>query len=138
MDLQALQSAWERRSHNAAVEQDCATPLLPLGFVLKIVIWSSWGDPHYVGLSALEVHDAVTGVVAVDGARVSAEPVSSVADLPTMAGDARTIVKLVRSAFAQTQGARLHAACCLCVHRTNGTNDGSICLAVSNAPVLCQ
>lgn len=93
--LQALQSAWSRQNHNALIQQDCNTPLLPVGFVIKIVIWSSWGDQFYVGLSGLEVHDAVIGNVPIDAGRVSAEPLSSVAQLPTMSGDARTIDKLV-------------------------------------------
>jgi hypothetical protein len=93
--IQELEASWARRDHNSFVQQDCHTPLLPVGFVLKLVIWSSWGDPFYVGLSGLEVHDAATGVVHIDADRMSAEPYASVASLPNMSGDARTLDKLV-------------------------------------------
>jgi Domain of unknown function (DUF4457) len=78
------------------VQQDTTTPLLPCGFILKIVIWSSWGDDFYVGLAGLEVHDAAVGRVRIAPERVSAEPFTSVAQLPSMHGDARTPDKLVR------------------------------------------
>ena len=94
--VQALQGAWARGDHNATCPQDCQTPLLPVGFVLKIVIRTSWGCPFYVGLSGLEVHDAATGLVALSADRICAEPYSSVAELPAMASDARTVDKLVR------------------------------------------
>ena len=96
--MQALQTAWRSTNHNALVPQDCHTPLLPVGFVLKIVIWSSWGDQFYVGLSGLDVFDAVVGKVDVAPERVSAAPVSSVAHLAGMSADARTVDKLVRPA----------------------------------------
>lgn len=40
--------------------ENFATPL-PCGFSLRLVLLSSWGCPHYVGLSGLEVRDAVRG-----------------------------------------------------------------------------
>jgi hypothetical protein len=97
--LQELEAAWSRRDHNGFLQQDCHTPLLPVGFVLKLVIWSSWGDPFYVGLSGLEVYDAASGLVNIDATRMSAEPFASVASLPNMSGDARTLDKLVCTCF---------------------------------------
>jgi hypothetical protein len=85
--------------HNASVRQGCVTPVLPCGFILKLVIWNSWADPFYVGLTGIEVHDAVNGPVAVSPSRISAMPFSSVAILPNMSNDARTPDKLVRLAF---------------------------------------
>jgi hypothetical protein len=82
--------------HNSKINQDCITPLLPCGFVLKLVMWSTWGDPFYVGLTGIEIHDAAMGPILIPSDSVTAVPFSSVAVLPRMASDARTPDKLVR------------------------------------------
>lgn len=94
--MQAINEARSRPHHSMSVRQGCITPVLPCGFILKLVIWSSWADPFYVGLTGIEVHDAVCGRVHIPPARVNAAPFSSVAILPNMSTDARTPDKLVR------------------------------------------
>ncbi|GAB4816700.1 hypothetical protein N2152v2_003746 [Parachlorella kessleri] len=74
-------AAWRKNNTLHQPTESFATPL-PCGFALKLVILTSWGDPHYVGLVGLEVLDA---------ARVP----SSVSQLPGMASDVRTPDKLV-------------------------------------------
>ncbi|PSC76354.1 N-methyltryptophan oxidase [Micractinium conductrix] len=84
--------------------ENFATPL-PCGFSLRLVLLSSWGCPHYVGLSGLEVRDAVRGPLTIRPDQVYAVP-SSVALLPGMASDVRTPDKLVDG---DTSGAPQHS-----------------------------
>ena len=110
--MQAIKKSGALPHHSTSVRQGCVTPVLPCGFVLKLIIWNSWADPFYVGLTGIEVHDAVSGPVAITASRISAMPFSSVAILPNMSHDARTPDKLVRL--------HLHASPCfawaLCLH----------------------
>ena len=63
-------------------------PHLPCGYVLKLEIFSTWGDPHYVGLAGLEIVDHLRGTLAVPPASVSADP-RGVCDLEGMERDVR-------------------------------------------------
>ena len=69
-------------------------PLLPCGFVLKFELFNTWGDPHYVGLSGIEIVDAISGVVVVPASSISAEP-KGVCELEGMEKDVRLPAKLV-------------------------------------------
>jgi protein JBTS26 len=49
------------------VKQDYEPVLYPQGFVLKLVLWATWGDPYYVGLNGFELYDS-------HGRRISSKP----------------------------------------------------------------
>ena len=64
-------AAWRKNNTLHQPTESFATPL-PCGFALKLVILTSWGDPHYVGLVGLEVLDAARGVVLTDPSQLLA------------------------------------------------------------------
>jgi hypothetical protein len=93
--LKVYREAVRRESHNNLVRQNFETPLLPCGHVLQVVISSTWGDRHYVGLCGLELYDAHGAAIVVDNKRqITASP-SSINDLPNVSDDPRTVDKLL-------------------------------------------
>eukprot|EP00397_Hematodinium_sp_SG-2012_P002359 GEMP01002365.1.p1 GENE.GEMP01002365.1~~GEMP01002365.1.p1 ORF type:complete len:1349 (+),score=316.83 GEMP01002365.1:25-4047(+) len=70
------------------IRQQYETPVLPSGFILKLVLLSSWADAFYVGLDNVQVIDA-SGTV-VRPARIHSN-FGSVQDLPGMEDDIRTV-----------------------------------------------
>ena len=55
---------------------------------------STWGDPHYVGLNGLQLLSPSGEPIALSAQQLSAEP-PSVASLPQLRNDPRTVDKLV-------------------------------------------
>ncbi|XP_045537257.1 protein KATNIP homolog [Papilio machaon] len=66
----------------------------PTGFVLQISIFSTWGDPYYVGLTGVELYGTDGNMIPVTETNVCAHP-SSVNVLYEQGGDARTPARLV-------------------------------------------
>ncbi|XP_052755156.1 protein KATNIP homolog isoform X2 [Galleria mellonella] len=68
----------------------------PTGFVLQISIFSTWGDPYYVGLTGVELYDPHGNIIPLTETNVCAHPASVNVVLARGAeADARTPDKLV-------------------------------------------
>jgi len=93
---EALHSAFERArrrsSHNEFIRQDYFTPLLPYGFIIRLELIDTWGDPHYMGLNGLELYDCFNKKIPLD--KVTHANPASVRHLAGMEGDVRTLDKL--------------------------------------------
>lgn len=70
-------------------------PMLPSGFVITLVVRSTHGDEHFLGLTGLEVVDAVVGVVPASALKICVSPIAAVREMPGMASDCRTPEKLL-------------------------------------------
>lgn len=70
-------------------------PLLPRGSRLAINIQTTWGDPHYVGLTGIEIFDSRGELVAIRDPKrqVRADP-ADINILPQYKNDPRTVDKL--------------------------------------------
>lgn len=66
--------------------------------VLQVNLMSSWGDPHYVGLTGLEVVGKGGQSIALDVSMVTASP-RDLNDLPEYCNDLRTLDKSVNPPF---------------------------------------
>ncbi|VVD03984.1 unnamed protein product, partial [Leptidea sinapis] len=66
----------------------------PTGFVLQMKIFSTWGDPYYVGLTGVELYDPHGNLISMTETNVCAQP-ASVNVLNTRARDVRTPSKLI-------------------------------------------
>ncbi|CAK1555599.1 unnamed protein product [Leptosia nina] len=66
----------------------------PTGFVLQLNIFSTWGDPYYVGLTGVELYDAQGNLIEMTESNVCAQP-ASVNVLDSSARDVRTPSKLI-------------------------------------------
>ena len=73
------------------IPADFRIPKCPVGRVLEIYIYSTWGDPYYVGLSGLELFDSQGQLVDLrdPASRVEASP-ESINELEEYENDPRT------------------------------------------------
>uniref|UniRef100_A0A673G2I0 KATNIP domain-containing protein n=1 Tax=Sinocyclocheilus rhinocerous TaxID=307959 RepID=A0A673G2I0_9TELE len=72
---------------------DAETTGLYTGSILQLNLLSSWGDPHYVGLTGLEVVGKGGESIPVDVSMATASP-RDLNDLPECSNDLRTLDKL--------------------------------------------
>ena len=86
----------EQALPRSAVSSDMRVPNMPRGQVLRLVISSTWGDQHYVGLSGLEIYDDMGNPLAFQEpkSQISAIP-PDVNILPGYGTDPRTVDKLL-------------------------------------------
>lgn len=77
-----------------ANSRDFVMPEMPMGKLLEMRIYSTWGDNFYVGLAGLEVFDFDGKPIHISASSVTAEPADLNA-LPDYNGDPRTVDKLV-------------------------------------------
>ena len=57
-----------------AVRQQYLTPLFPSGCIFKFVLFSTWGDPHFIGLNALEMFDESNDRIIIEPSQLAAVP----------------------------------------------------------------
>ncbi|KAK5641219.1 hypothetical protein RI129_009766 [Pyrocoelia pectoralis] len=73
-------------------DSDLVIPELPTGRVLKIQIFSTWGDKHYVGLNGIEIFGVEGNIVSVQ--KIEASP-ADVNVLPENCNDPRVVQNLL-------------------------------------------
>eukprot|EP00002_Diphylleia_rotans_P001000 TRINITY_DN10545_c0_g1_i1.p1 TRINITY_DN10545_c0_g1~~TRINITY_DN10545_c0_g1_i1.p1 ORF type:complete len:1785 (+),score=340.31 TRINITY_DN10545_c0_g1_i1:93-5447(+) len=81
------------KNHNDLILQDYETQLFPIGYTLKFVFSSTWGDLHYLGLNGLELFDLDGKPICITPDMCHATP-RDVTLLPELAHDLRTLDKL--------------------------------------------
>ncbi|KAJ8953940.1 hypothetical protein NQ318_019182 [Aromia moschata] len=65
-----------------------------VGFVIQIVVYSTWGDKYYCGLNGIELYDENQTKITLEEQNICAYP-ESVNILPDISGDVRTPDKLI-------------------------------------------
>ncbi|KAL8620866.1 hypothetical protein ACOMHN_047037 [Nucella lapillus] len=70
------------------------TVQMPCGFIYQLQLFSTWGDPYYVGLNGIEFYDADFNKIPMTESNISAHP-NSVNVLEQIQNDVRTPDKLI-------------------------------------------
>ncbi|XP_053220052.1 katanin-interacting protein isoform X2 [Podarcis raffonei] len=73
---------------------DYEAPLMPCGFIFQFQLLTSWGDPYYIGLNGLELHNERGEKILLSENNIAAFP-DSVNILEGVCGDVRTPDKLI-------------------------------------------
>ncbi|CAH2044044.1 unnamed protein product, partial [Iphiclides podalirius] len=82
LDLAAIDHGLEDASDTESFIMDClgygsgVNFGAPTGFVLQLSIFSTWGDPYYVGLTGVELYDPHGNIIPVNETNVCAHPAS--------------------------------------------------------------
>ena len=77
------------------VPQQYETPLFPSGCIIKVIIFSTHGDPFYVGLNGIEFYDSANKKVVLSEENVTASPADiNVLDEGGGGSDPRTLDKV--------------------------------------------
>ncbi|XP_072945036.1 protein KATNIP homolog [Epargyreus clarus] len=109
LDLAALHTAPDRLEDVRVPDNlpmDCYFDMrAPTGFVLQISIFSTWGDPYYVGLTGVELYDPHGNVIPVTESNVCAHPASVNALAGACGRDVRTPARLVDGRNARAHDA---------------------------------
>ncbi|XP_077296338.1 protein KATNIP homolog [Arctopsyche grandis] len=67
--------------------------ILPKGFVYEIILFSTWGDPYYVGLNGIELGDENSSKLCITETNICAHP-ASINILEGVSGDVRLPARL--------------------------------------------
>lgn len=93
---EGAQAAPRRQEGEASLEAEDGSgfliPVLPAGQRLRVDIWSTWGDRHYVGLNGIEIFSSKGEPVQV--ARIQAHP-PDINVLPAYGKDPRVVANLL-------------------------------------------
>ncbi|KAI5638467.1 hypothetical protein NE865_08933 [Phthorimaea operculella] len=100
LDLAAIDDRLEDIKDSDSFHMDCLVygsnmdMGAPTGFVLQLSVFSTWGDPYYVGLTGVELYDLHGNLIPMTETNVCAHP-ASVNVLDSRALDVRTPDKLI-------------------------------------------
>ncbi|KAF7652608.1 hypothetical protein LDENG_00094480 [Lucifuga dentata] len=73
---------------------DYEAPVMPCGFIFQLQLFTTWGDPYYIGLNGLEFYDQNHEKISLSDNNIAAFP-HSVNALDNVSGDVRTPDKLI-------------------------------------------
>ncbi|KAJ8561532.1 hypothetical protein ON010_g8149 [Phytophthora cinnamomi] len=118
------------------IRQDYEAPLYPQGFLLKIICWTTWGDPYYLGLNGFELYD-FAGARIIDKPSIITAVPYSVSELDNSSGrqqDTRTPNNLLSGLDKNTWEA--HDAWLAPLASSLGNQQGNIVYIGFDTPVV--